>query len=714
LFRFQTPCAVSLRDSPFRHVAAAAAAVALGMAGAAAAAERPAVVDMAAMPLDALLDLEVTGPSRSAQRMSDAAASVTVITADEIRALGYRTIAEALRSVRGVAISNDRTYSYIGVRGFYAPGDYNTRVLLLVDGNRVNDNLYDQAYVGSEAPIDIERVERIEFVPGQGSAVYGPNAFLGVINVVTKKPGAQGSGAGVTLAGGGERNLRASIAGADWLLQASRKLARGFDRVDPGLGTQSGTDGEARTSINLVADAGGWRFSALHSDRTKGMSVPDGTIYGDPRNVSRDTLTLLDLAREGSIGSAALSTRVFAGRYRFVGDYPLPEPDPALNIDDDLGRWWGAETRLAGSSGAHRWQVGAEYQRSTRVDFRNDDAERPDVLLLDVHGDDERWALYGEDRITLGERWALTAGGRIDHTRFDGSQFNPRLALAWRPAPAWVLKAIYGTAFRPPNAYERDYVLEGWSVRNPGLRAERVAGRELVAEWTPAADLRFTLASYHQHLQRLIVLQTLASGEYMQRNLGRLQMLGHEAEAQWQSAQGWMLRANYTRQHATGQAQDLFGITSPRQMAKLTAVLPLGGWGTLGLGGQAIARRGNAAGYGLANAQWSRAFGRTQVGVGVGNLFGRAHHRPRPGARDPGGAGAGRRRGRPQGGDRLQPARLHRLAAAGRARGHAAPVRGGQERVAAAAAAAQRHAGARLAARGARRAGRALPCARAG
>jgi len=142
---------VSPPDSLFRRAAAAAAALSIAASGAAA--QRPAVVDMATMPLDALLDLEVTGPSRSAQRMSDAAASVTVITADEIRALGYRTIADALRSVRGVAISDDHTYSYIGVRGFYATGDYNTRVLLLVDGNRVNDNLYDQAYVGGDAPI---------------------------------------------------------------------------------------------------------------------------------------------------------------------------------------------------------------------------------------------------------------------------------------------------------------------------------------------------------------------------------------------------------------------------------------------------------------------------------------------------------------------------------------------------------------------------------
>src|SRR5688572_2228394 len=169
--------------------------------GALAAAERGAA-QLADLPLDDLLNLEVTGASRTAQRRSTAAAAVTVITAAEIKALGHRTLADALRTVRGLNVVYDRSYSYLGVRGFFAPGDYNTRVLLLIDGNRVNDNLYDMAFIGSEAPIDIDLVERIEFIPGQGSPVYGANAFFGVINVVTRRLPQQRS----ALAFGAERH----------------------------------------------------------------------------------------------------------------------------------------------------------------------------------------------------------------------------------------------------------------------------------------------------------------------------------------------------------------------------------------------------------------------------------------------------------------------------------------------------------------------------
>ena len=111
-------------------------------------------------------------PARRSSRCASAnrRASATVVTAEQIRALGFRTLADVLRSVRGVVVSSDRTYSYLGVRGFSTPGDYNTRVLLLIDGNRVNDTIYDQAFLGSEFPLDIDLVERVEFIPGQGSA----------------------------------------------------------------------------------------------------------------------------------------------------------------------------------------------------------------------------------------------------------------------------------------------------------------------------------------------------------------------------------------------------------------------------------------------------------------------------------------------------------------------------------------------------------------
>src|SRR5205814_2487644 len=120
-------------------------------------------------------------------KVTEAPASVTIITAEDIRKYGYRTLADILRNVRGFYVTYDRNYSYLGVRGFGRPADYNSRVALLVDGHRVNDNVYDQAPLGTEFPIDVDLIDRVEVIRGPNSSLYVANAFLGVINIITKR-----------------------------------------------------------------------------------------------------------------------------------------------------------------------------------------------------------------------------------------------------------------------------------------------------------------------------------------------------------------------------------------------------------------------------------------------------------------------------------------------------------------------------------------------
>ena len=137
--------------------------------------------------LEELLNVEIISTaSKFSQEVTHAPASITIITADEIRYYGHRTLADVLRTVRGLYTSYDRNYSYIGVRGFSQPGDYNTRVLLLVDGHRLNDAVYDQAPIGTDFPIDVSLIERVEIIRGPGSSLYGTSAFFGVINVITR------------------------------------------------------------------------------------------------------------------------------------------------------------------------------------------------------------------------------------------------------------------------------------------------------------------------------------------------------------------------------------------------------------------------------------------------------------------------------------------------------------------------------------------------
>ncbi|MBL0124370.1 MAG: TonB-dependent receptor plug domain-containing protein [Betaproteobacteria bacterium] len=142
--------------------------------------------DLSELSLEELLKVSIIGASKYEQKQSEVAAAVSVITRKEIKAFGWRTLDEALASLPGMYTSYDRQYTSLGTRGFGVPGDFNTRILLTIDGNRVNDVVFDTALMGRAFPLDISLIERVEFIPGPGGAVYGQNALFGVVNVVTR------------------------------------------------------------------------------------------------------------------------------------------------------------------------------------------------------------------------------------------------------------------------------------------------------------------------------------------------------------------------------------------------------------------------------------------------------------------------------------------------------------------------------------------------
>jgi outer membrane receptor for ferrienterochelin and colicin len=143
--------------------------------------------DLSKLNLEDLMNITVYSASKRVQNSSDAPSSVTVITADEIQRYGYRSLAEILESVRGFYVTYDRDYSFVGVRGFGRLGDSNNRLLVLIDGHRINDNVFGQPYLGTEFLVDVDMIERIEIIRGPSSSLYGADAFFAVINVITRK-----------------------------------------------------------------------------------------------------------------------------------------------------------------------------------------------------------------------------------------------------------------------------------------------------------------------------------------------------------------------------------------------------------------------------------------------------------------------------------------------------------------------------------------------
>ncbi len=229
--------ALNRRRASHLALAALAAMVVPGRA-VCAAQDSPPPQSLTQMSLEDLMRLQVEpvfGASKRLQPVTEAPASVTIVTAEDIARHGYRTLAELLRSVRGFYVTYDRNYSYIGVRGFALPGDYNTRVLFLVDGHRMNDNVYEQATPGGEFGLDPSTFARVEIIRGPASSLYGTSAFFGVVNITTKN-GAAMKGLTATVDGGslGTRSVRASF---------GRQLTNGLDFAVSGAYTGvSGSD----------------------------------------------------------------------------------------------------------------------------------------------------------------------------------------------------------------------------------------------------------------------------------------------------------------------------------------------------------------------------------------------------------------------------------------------------------------------------------------
>lgn len=575
-----------------RHAIAAAACALL----AAAAPSSSAANDPTQLSLEQLLDLDVQSASKFTQKSSEAPSSVTVVSAADIRRFGYRTLADVLNSIRGLYVHNDRNYSYLGVRGFGPLGNYNSRVLVMVDGYRLNDPIYGQGSIGREFPIDVDLIDRVEFVPGPGSAIYGSNAFFGVINVITRT----GKGVGGLEASGelasfqtGKGRLsygRRFANDLELLVSVSGYASRGRNQhypefESPGVsdGVAHGLDYERAPDLFAKASWAGFTLEAAHGARTKGVPTASfQTIFDDPRAQTRDVQSFAELRYEGNVAKdLELSARINRGSYDYRGHYPYADPATGaaiLNVDRARSRWWGSEVQLLSRAfDGHKLVLGTEYKDNTRKDQNNYDL-LPATTYIDEHHGSTQWGVYAQDEVTLRPDLTLNVGLRHDRYSTFGSITNPRLALIYALDPSLTLKALYGKAYRAPNDAELFFssLPLGWKG-NPALGPERITTHELVAEWRLASLTRATLSGFHYRIANLITLTTDPTDGFQQyRNDGDARVIGLQGELERLWRDGSAVRASYSFQRAEDRSGARL-VNSPRHLAKLDGTLPLAG-----------------------------------------------------------------------------------------------------------------------------------------
>ncbi len=606
-----------------KRTAGVALLLATFVAGASvAAAQSPS--DLTALSLEDLVNVEVYTASKFPQKMSEAPSYVTVVTAADIRTYGYRTLAAILRSIPGLYVTYDRTYSFLGVRGFARPGDYNSRILLLVDGNRMNDAVYDTASISAEFPVDVDLIERVEFVAGPGSSIYGSNAFFGVVNVITRNGKAVG---GVEVAGSIASAQTASgrvtaggvlEGGLDWIVSATYYDSRGADLYYPAYdtpetnnGVAQGLDYERYASFFGKASWRGWTLEGAWANRKKG--VPTGafdTVFNDPRSYNQDAQGWVDFRYSGPLTEATdVLARVFYGKYPYDGVLPYTgeSGEAIVNRDGARAAWWGAEAKFVSKIGeANKLVYGVEYVKNTQQNQFNYDIEPP-VVYTDTQVQSSHWGAYVQDDVTLLENLTLNAGVRYDDYGKNLTSTNPRIALIWNPVPGGALKLIYGTAFRAPNAYETDYAAPGVQKPNPDLKPENIQSYEVIYEQIVERNLRLTALAYQNRIKNLIDGDVdPEDGLFVFNNLGRAKATGGmvSLERNWET--GYRARASYSYQRAIDDNTGERLTNSPENIATFNLSTPALALGVrAGLEAQYVSSRkttyGTTGGYTLVN-----------------------------------------------------------------------------------------------------------------
>ena len=549
--------------------------------------------DLSNATLEELSNIQVYSASKHMQSASDAPSSVTVITADEIQKYGYRTLADILESVRGFYITYDRDYSFVGVRGFGRLGDWNSRVLLLIDGHRINDNILGQAYVGSEFPVDVDLIERVEIIRGPSSSLYGADAFFAVINVITRKPpqlkGVEFSFAPASF---GTYEGRASYGGRyrgiDTLLSGTFYNSRGptlffpqFDSPATNYGITQNTDYESFQHILTTISFHGFTLQGLFSARAKGVPTGYfGNVFNDPRTHNLDYHQYFDLSYQHSIGEKwSLTARASYDQVRLQAPVALSSglPDGSTTVDtySFRGNWWDTEVKLSRTLlEKHKITLGTEITDNLRQDqgdytpIGNLFSTKPATSLV--------WAVYGQDEFAITHKLTLSAGLRYDHYSDFGGTTNPRLGLIYRLFHPTTLKLLYGTAFRAPKPYEVTPGYGPFYDDNLQLNPETVRSVEGVVEQGLGQHFTLSGSVFRNWISDLITLQTNPSDDQLvYRNSDKADATGVEVELDGHLASGIKGRASYSYVDAEQPVTHQILGNSPQHLGKLNFIIPV-------------------------------------------------------------------------------------------------------------------------------------------
>lgn len=485
------------------------------------------------------------------QPLSEAPAVATVVTAEDIAAIGAYNIGDVLTKVTGIHVSKKRVYDDLYIIRSVA-SELNPHVLVMVNGVPVGDAVQGGRPLGWSMPV--QNISRIEIIRGPGSALYGADAFAGTINIVTKdaheidglRVGALGGnfdtmggwaqlgivrdsyelalsfegqtsdgdekfvsvdaqtvsdfllGTNASLAPGpistgrSDINLRADLSVGDRL--TVRAAYQGLRDVGVGLGGSFALDPEGQLDVNVFT--GDVNFSTPISDSVEIIS--NVSIFHEDFSSTFQTFP------PGAFGS-------FPDGVHTAFDFKLTE---VRGNSRALFSGIKGHTIIGG--------IGVTHQRSHDIDDRRNFFQTPSGVLALAPGfltaeelgvppnavPRSRTNVYAflQDEWRIAPDWTVTAGARIDYYSSFGETINPRVSVVWAASPELTLKALYGRAFRPPTFLESTEGAGQIAIGNPNLKPEMTDTFEFVIQRDWGRRLKTSLNGYFYQTDDLITI----------------------------------------------------------------------------------------------------------------------------------------------------------------------------------------------------------------
>ena len=533
--------------------------------------------------------------SKYEQKITDAPARISIITGDEIQRYGHRTLVEILNTIPGFQSTNDRNYSLIGNRGLNIQGDYNARILILIDGHRVNENIFDSAVVDRGMIVNVDLIDRVEVVRGPASSLYGSSAFFGVVNVITKRGrDTQGTEFSVSAESHNGKQGRLTYGmrydnELEILISASGYDSKGNDQLyypefdDPTTNNGVAQDVDDANNKNLFAKFiyGNFTLTAAYDEYEKGVPTASyGTIFNNSHTRTWEGHSYIDLKYQTLMSNGVdVTARLFYDDYWYEGnwtyDYALPgdPPDEVIFNDKTNGDWWGTEAQLSKEiSEQHYLTMGFEYRNSLYEKQHQFDIYG---VYLDSNTDNYTWASFLQDELRLTDELIINLGLRYDYfSSVNKNSTNPRLAVIWSPYTETNLKLLYGSAFRAPNPYEVYYQDGNTQKRSISLEPETIKTYELILEQGLDNHLNIVASLYRNNIENMIVLVTdPADNLLVFVNKNEAHVIGSEVELHGHWDNGWKGSISFCNQ----QAEDSVGvqlINSPRNLYKFNLIAP--------------------------------------------------------------------------------------------------------------------------------------------